>query len=196
MVERNEASHGVPAQNCVQHDWEKLRYIENLMKELQATVPSIDIEMTRDLARAKIQDLESIKIEVNSYLHQASYSYQQARQLILEKLESTGNLQGVLIGQIDDYLNAFETQIAKCDAQFEKSRAALQQQIDGQADILQAKIAALQEQSRSIYGIVRTNLAPKTLQFELRDLEVFGLQPWHENVVPSISNPESFRFPS
>ena len=116
MVERAKTGQGAPALNSASHAFDKLQLLENLMQQLQETIPSINSEMTRDLARAKLQDLQTVKTEVESYLHQASFSYGEARKLILSRLKSTGSLNGVLLGRVDDYLDPFEAQLEKCDA--------------------------------------------------------------------------------
>ena len=142
---------------------------------MQVEVSDMSNADCRGSSRRRLDRADNLNLEVNALMTQASALVNEARRLVQEALDSQGDVDSFLSGQLDDYVESIEALLRKKDAAFQKNRETLLQQVEAEEFDLERKIAAIKEQYTTLSGMIKSCHEPKkNLKFELRDLGNFG----------------------
>mmetsp|Transcript_14915 Transcript_14915/g.20217 ORF Transcript_14915/g.20217 Transcript_14915/m.20217 type:complete len:111 (+) Transcript_14915:25-357(+) len=109
----------------VEADVNELENFLKLATELGAKAPIVSGQTMYKLVKKKQGELEDLWLELTHDLDYIKNLIASIRRKVSDSLSSSDNFRGFLQGDVDDYLETYEAQSAKIEAQFYKSRVAL-----------------------------------------------------------------------
>ena len=118
----------------------KMRLLGNL-EAIQADMRYISVDSLKDDAQKLLQDTEILQSTLLNQAAQVAAIVEEMQLTIAENLNTPANLEGCLLGEVEDFLDSFDTQKKKLEDALAKSHTHWENKLSSDMEAVSGKIA-------------------------------------------------------
>ena len=122
------------------------------------------------MARKKLERSKQLRVELQGKADQVSIMVEEIRATVRDNRNSAANIDGCLIGSIDEYMPTFQAQTSQLLSMFDQTHDHWQKKIASSEADHTGDIAAIQAQCADLQSKIQALLSAPVAQVKLRNL--------------------------